>query len=273
MKRRVVLPRGDESTRRIRSVLKSRAVHAITPDENAPSLPACDEARRFWSERAWSEFAAIPAMGQTTLAGVRGGMSLDALGVLTQIASDEVAHTEISRDLANELGGYVEDIPSGLHYQPAVLAQPSEMSLGAWIVANGCISETLSLELMRIRLPYARHPRVRATLQRIHQDEAVHARAGWMLAEQVLPTLSEGTREELAEYALALIETLRKTWVTSGLPTEVRREARRIREVTSEQGLGAAPPDEADAALETKLASFVVPRLRALGLVHLPVTP
>jgi hypothetical protein len=232
-------------------------------------LPQCDEARRFWSERAWSEFAAVPAISQTVLAAVREGASLDALSALTQIAADEVRHTELSRDLANRFGGYVEDIPSGLHYQPHVLADPSAASLPHWLVATGCVSETLSLELMQGRLAHTKHPRVLTVLQRIQQDEAVHARTSWVLAERLLPTLSEGERSHLADYVGALIDSVRKTFVTSGLPAEVRAEARRMRQVTFEAGLGACPPDEADALVERKLETFILPRLVKLGLTDL----
>ncbi len=266
--RPVPLPEGDAETRRIRSVLVERARGACGRFEDA--LPRCDEARRFWSERAWSEYAAVPAISQTVLALVREGGSMDELGALTQISADEVRHTELSRDLADAFGGYVEEIPSGLSYAPALLADPSAATFAQWVVGNGCVSETLSFELMAARLKHTHHPLVSCVLTRVLQDEAVHARTSWMIAERLLPTLSEFDREVLGDYVLELVEAIRKTFVTARLPPAIRAEARRIREVTASLGFGACPPDEADARVEQKLAELVLPRLRALGLSSLP---
>ena len=54
----------------------------------AGSVPQKDAARRFWSERTWSEFAAVPAVSQVVLALVREGAPLDTLGAYTAIADD-----------------------------------------------------------------------------------------------------------------------------------------------------------------------------------------
>ena len=79
----------------------------------AGALPKNDAARRFWSERTWSEFAAVPAVSQVVLALVREGAPLDTLGAYTSIADDEVRHALLSRELAQKLGGYVDEIPEG----------------------------------------------------------------------------------------------------------------------------------------------------------------
>lgn len=250
---------------RLRQVLHQRASTPL-PAAGALTLQKCDEARRFWSERAWSEYAAVPAMSQTILALVRDGGSMDELGAISQMAADEVRHTELSRDVAEAFGGYTEDIPSGLPYAPQSLADNASGSFAQWVVGNGCVSETLSLELMRARLQHTRHPAIAEVLQRILQDEAVHARTSWLTAERVVPMLDGFDREVLSEYVLELVEVVRRTFVTSGLPAAVRDEARRIRNVTAEAGLGACPADEADALVEAKLEQVILPRLTKLGL-------
>ena len=67
MRRSVPLPVGSEPSRRVREALTERA-RADVPRPGSATLPQCDEARRFWSERAWSEYAAVPAMSQAMLA-------------------------------------------------------------------------------------------------------------------------------------------------------------------------------------------------------------
>ncbi len=261
----VPLRRGDDATRRTRQALQERAA-AVDLLAGVGSLPVCPEAARFWSERAWSELAAVPAMSQTALALVRDSADLDSLGAMMQIGADEVRHTELSRDVANGLGGYVELIPADAAWEPALLGEASSMPLPFWIVANGCISETLSLELLRARLAYAGQPTIHAVLSTIVKDEAVHQRIGWQLAARVLPDVSRAVKRELAGYARAMFELITKTFATTGLPPRSRREARRIREVTAAAGLGACPPDEADQLSHATVADHIVPRLRKLGI-------
>jgi hypothetical protein len=229
-------------------------------------MPRCEEAARFWSERAWSELAAVPAMSQTSLALLRAGGDLDALGAIMQIGAEEVRHTELSRDTADALGGYVETIPAGAAWEPARLGDPSAMPLPFWLVANGCISETVSLALMKARLNHTTHDGVRAVLQSVVKDEAVHAKLGWTIAERVLPELSTETKRELADYARAMIDVIGVTFATAGLPARQRREARSIREITATRGLGACPPDEADTVCFETIRRRVIPGLAALGV-------
>ncbi len=261
--KRAPLPKGPDDLRKIRAQLGRREgadlglLQGITP---------CEEAARFWSERAWSELAAVPAMGQTALALLRESGDIDSLGALMQIGSDEVRHTEMSRDVADALGGYVEIIPAGAAWEPMRLGDPSTMPLPFWLVANGCISETISLALMQARLPYATHPGVRAVLEATLKDEAVHARVGWSLAERVLPDVSATTKKQLAQYAAAMLDVIGVTFATAGLTGKAKKEARHIREVTSARGLGACPPDEADVVAVTTIRETIVPRLTAFGI-------
>ncbi len=86
MKAPVVLERGDATSKKLREALAGRS-RSGTPCR-FEALPPHDEARRFWSERAWSEYAAVPAMSQTVLALVREGGSMDELASLTLICAD-----------------------------------------------------------------------------------------------------------------------------------------------------------------------------------------
>lgn len=261
MSRSVRLDR-DTSLQRLRTVLEARRLPGTGADVD---LPHSDAARRFWSERAWSEYSAVPGMSQTLLAMVREGLSTDAVAAVSTLIRDEVTHTELSRDLADGFGGYIVEVPEGIAFDPMAVAGPSGAPLPFWLVGNGCISETVSLELMQARLKYTRHPRVRATLQSIIKDEATHSRLSWMIAQERIPQLQQWQRDELAEFAEELVETLTRSFGTSGMDDTDRRAARRMRQETSDLGLGACPPDEEDAVLEGTAAS-IRPRLRALGI-------
>jgi hypothetical protein len=205
-------------------------------------------------------------MAQTQLAVIRSSGPLDLLDALAVIGSDEVRHTEISKNLADAFGGYVEDIPETSEFRPQILAQPYGMPIHFWALSNGCVSETVSLELMRVRLPYTTNRTVRPVLQAIMKDESMHARLSWSLAEQIFLRLDEDSRRELAEYARDLFAVLPRTFVTRDLPTSVKRRQRKIRTEVAEKGLGAAPPDVEDAAFERIRDEVIFPRLRKLGI-------
>ncbi len=229
----------------------------------AGSLPRNDAARRFWSERTWSEFAAVPAVSQVVLALVREGAPLDTLGAYTSIADDEVRHALLSRELAQKLGGYVDEIPEGLAYAPRGLATPSDVPVHVWALANGCFSETVSLSLIRARHAETKHPVVRAVLAETLKDEAVHVRVAWELAEGLLPTLDADTKNDLRGYGADLAEMLRRTFGTQGLPPALARSERRLRDRTAEAGLGALDAQAENAVVDRALED-IDERLKSL---------
>jgi hypothetical protein len=217
------------------------------------SLPRSDAARRFWSERAWSELAAVPAVSQVVLALVRVGAPLDTLGAYTAIADDEVRHALLSQALAERLGGYVDEVPEGLGYAPRGLAAPSDVPVHVWGMANGCFSETVSFALIRARHAKTRHPVVRAVLAETLKDEAVHVRVAWTLAGQLLPELPRAERRELLAYGAELAQMLVRTFGTRGLPPGLARSERRLRDETAAAGLGALTADEENAVVDAAL--------------------
>ena len=161
------LPRADPSWRRLRDAQGKRTPLIDVPEGR---LPTHDAARRFWSQRTWAEYAAVPAVSQVVLALVREGAVLETMGAYLGIASDEVRHASLSRDLADRLGGYVEEVPEGLAYAPQGLAEPTDVPLAVWALANGCFSETVSLALIRARHAATKQPVVRAGLAETLRD-------------------------------------------------------------------------------------------------------
>lgn len=215
-----------------------------------------DSARRFWSMRTWSEFAAVPAVSQVVLALVREGAPLETLAAYTAIADDEVRHALLSRDLAERLGGYVDEIPEGLGYAPQSLANPSEVPVHVWALANGCFSETVSLELIRARHAATKHPVVRAVLNETLKDEAMHVRVAWELAAELLPTLETQQKRDLIGYGGELSQMLRCTFGTQDLPPDVRRRERKLRNETAKAGLGSLEAGDENALIDRVIESI-----------------
>ncbi|MCA3014996.1 MAG: ferritin-like domain-containing protein [Myxococcaceae bacterium] len=261
---RVALGAGNLEWRKVRRAQLARGRRALN-DVPEASLQSSDEGRRFWSRRTWSELAAVPAVSQVVLALVREGAAVEALAAYTTIAQDEARHAALSRALAERLGGYDEDVPDGLDYEPARLARPSDAPYAVWALANGCFSETVSLELIRARHAATRHPVVRAVLAETLKDESLHVRVAWLTASEVLPNLSPTQRRELWDYGQALAEMARRTFATRGLPARLRRHEARLRDGAAAAGLGALPAAHEDALVDEALATITA-RLGRLGL-------
>lgn len=264
VKTRVLLPQGSAPWRKLRRAQTTRAKDLLE-DVPAAALPHNDAARRFWSQRAWSEYAAIPAISQVVLALVREGASLQTLGAYVSIAADEVRHALLSRELADRLGGYDEEVPEGLEYAPQGLADFSDVGAAVWALANGCFSETVSLELIRARHAGTKQPVVRRVLAETLKDEAVHVRVAWQLAEELLPKLPPSQRRELWDYGEDLGQMMRRTFGTQGLPVAAQRRERKMRNETARAGLGALDAAQEDAIVDAALASISI-RLAKLGV-------
>jgi hypothetical protein len=259
---KVPLVSGPQGLRRLRRRLEHGEGSEPIRDHD---LPRSDSARIFWSERAWSEYAAIPALSQLSLGLVREGGSIDALAAIGRMIHDEVRHTELARELADSFGGYEEEIPRDLPYQPAVLAEIEGQSAVSWLLSI-VISESISAALLQARHASAKHPRVREVLELVLRDERAHAATGWVLARELIPTLEESARTELAFHALEIFESIGSTFATAGLPSLTRARERRIREDTASLGLGSLAPDDEDALVARVIGEVVAPRLAQVGV-------
>jgi hypothetical protein len=146
---------------------------------------------------------------------------------------------------------------SGLRQNPLQLsrrnARPSDVPVHVWAIANGCFSETVSLELIRARHAVTKQPLVRAVLAETLKDEAVHVRVAWELAQTLLPALPLGERRELWFYGQDLSELLRRTFGTAGLEAKLRRRARAVRDRTHAAGLGSLDADAEDRVVSTTI--------------------
>lgn len=256
--------RAGSTWKKLRGARSARVESALFQLPAGP-VPKNDAARRFWSRRTWSEFAAVPAVSQVVLSLVRAGAPLEVLGAYTAIADDEVRHAMLSRDLAERLGGYVDQVPEGLDYAPTGLAQPTDVPVHVWALATGCFNETVSLALIRARLAVTKQPLVRQVLAETMRDEAVHVRVAWEMAETLLPTLDLRERRELWFYGQDLGEMLRRTFGTAGLDGALKRRERTLRDQTHEAGLGSLEADAEDRVVTLALNDVFTRLMPLLG--------
>jgi hypothetical protein len=179
MPKTLPLPQAIPGIAKISAALEARLRGEYPlPDFSGFSKPVRDAARRFWSQRAWSEYAALPVLSQILLKLSAEGAPLEELSAATGILQDEALHTALSVQVAEGLGGYVEDIPNYLRFDIQSLSAPSEMPLVLWLVVGCCIGETVSRALIRTRLKVITAPPLKVRVARTLRDENVHVAFG-----------------------------------------------------------------------------------------------
>jgi hypothetical protein len=222
-----------------------------------------DSARRFWSQRADTEYAAVPAISQVVLALVREGASLNTIRAYNTIVDDEIRHAALSKELAQRLGGYV----SAPHLQGSAerLAQPTDVPVVVWALANGCLSETVSLSLISKRYAKTKTPLVKAVLAETLKDEAVHVKVAWTLASEVLPALTANAKRELSDYGREYVHMLKQTFGTSNMQGAMKRRETKLRDETFSADLGSLSAAEENTIIDETLTD-ISKRLRVYGV-------
>lgn len=264
---RIPLPPATPAVERIESRLGDRlAAHYPLGSFAGYSRKQRDAARRFWSQRAWSEYTAIPALAQILIKGVAEKVPLDESAALTAIIHDEALHTQLSQSAAEALGGYVEEVPGELSFDPYSFTAPSDQSMMAALLLGGCLGEATSRALIRARLDYTTHPGLKAITARTLEDESVHVAFAWAVARRVIPELSVATRRELAQMIEPNVAAALSARAGRGRSSSARQAQRRLKDVVAEAGLGSCPAEVEDHAVRTLFERTIVPDLTRLGL-------
>jgi hypothetical protein len=245
-----------------------KRLDAEFPLPSYASLPrqTREAARRFWSERAWSEYAALPAVCQISLRLAAESASLGELASAAAILQDEALHTALSVKVAEAMGGYLAEIPAELSFDALPLTGPIELPSAVWLAVACCVGETVSRALIQARLPHTREPALKALVARTLRDENLHVAFGWAAARVAIAPLERASRRALAEHCRGAIAAVYRGPATASLPGRFGRSERKLRARVAAAGLGCCPPEEEDAAVEACLRKFIAPNLRKLGV-------
>ncbi len=224
------------------------------------------DAALFWSQRAWSEYAALPILSQVLLRSVGEAAPLTESQAAAGILQDEALHTRLSRDVAEAFGGYEAQVPPHFAYDPAALSQPSELGLAGWLVAGGAVGETLSRALISARLKYTEPPQLKAIVTRTLKDENVHVAFTWAALERAVKPLRKQEKRRLVEIAAPTVEAAYRSLCTDGLSGAALKSERRLRQRLADARLGCCPPDVETDVVNEALQRFIVPGLQRVGL-------
>ena len=250
---------------RIDAVLSER----LSGDYPLTALPRLNRSLRadaamFWSERAWSEYSALPLISQVLLEGIKSCAPLNETAGAAAILQDEALHTRLARDVAESFGGYLDLVPTHLDYDPIGLAG-SRYTLAEWLIAGGCVGETLSRALIQARLRYTAPPQLHAIVQRTLRDENVHVAYAWAAFARAVAPLSKIEKRCLLEVSAPTVDAAFRGLATEGITGKPGAAERRLRQRVADAGLGCCPPDEETRVVRATLETVIVPGLRRAG--------
>jgi hypothetical protein len=170
-------------------------------------------ARHAWTGAAFQEHRTAVACAMTLQALLDARAPLDLLALAARFPLDELVHVELCARMAMEVGGGTEilhhpdelctNAPAGL--RPLVRAADL-------VMRYFCVSEALSIPLLRRIWKAATHPLPRAVLGRIVKDEAAHGTFGWMFLDWALPSLEPDEIAHVGRAADLAIAAIRENW-------------------------------------------------------------
>jgi hypothetical protein len=226
-----------------------------------------DAARRFWSQRAWSEYCALPVVGHILLKQIEAGAPLATVSSAAAVLHDESLHTALSVQAAEAFGGYVDDVPSHLAYDAGGLSTRSTLPLAVWLMVGCCIGETVSRALIQARLKRTREPRLKALIARTLKDENMHVAYGWAAAGEVAGRLDREHLNTLVSWCESGLAGMWRGPSTLDINGRGQAIERRLRQRVADAGLGSCTPDEENAVVAQCIDHFIVPGLRKLGVL------
>jgi hypothetical protein len=170
-------------------------------------------ARLAWTTAAFQEHRTGIACAMALQALMEARAPVDLIALAARFPLDEMVHVELCARMAMELGGGTEilhdpetlvaDAPPGL---------PPLLRAADLVMRFFCVSEAVSIPLLRGTWKATAHPLPRAVLGRIVKDEAAHGTFGWSFLDWALPLLDDDAVAHLGRAADVGIAAVRRVW-------------------------------------------------------------
>jgi hypothetical protein len=175
-----------------------------------------------------------------------------------EFASEERRHGVLCGAVASALGGEaVTDVDDA----PAFPDHP-EVSLEEAIVRNvmsiGCLAETVAVALIGAEREEMPAGELRELLTQIWSDEIGHARFGWRLVAEVLPSMTDDARARTSAYLRVALRELERHELAHLPDSPGRGEAGKA--------IGLCSGRDARKLFYATVEQVILPRLNGLGL-------
>ncbi len=166
-------------------------------------------ARAAWTQQALSEYGTAVSMTQLLEALARAAMPLDLITLAATAVTHELEHAELYSRLAMSLGG-----GAPLPFEPTSLGLPTPtvgdpvQRANELMVKLCCVGEAFSFPMLAAGLEAPLQPLVRAVLERVVAEEALHGRLGALYLEWVAEELRDDERVRLGAVATQMLASL-----------------------------------------------------------------
>ncbi|MFO0547532.1 MAG: hypothetical protein U0271_04035 [Polyangiaceae bacterium] len=166
---------------------------------------------RAWASRANAEYLSMALFAELSARAAEIGMPLEITCGLSRLVQDEARHSELCARVSSALGGPdavtlpAEELSFRTRSAPHT-AVSNELGFARWVLGMFCVGEASSVALLEAMANVAADdPCIAVVLETLHQDEVLHDRFGWAVAEMLVPRFDEAERDWLgAELAQAL---------------------------------------------------------------------
>lgn len=232
----------------------------LRDDYNPEALRA---ALRVWTLRQRNEHASAAVFARLVPKLMASGLGIEFCTMATKAAADELHHGELCAQVVAALGGTpieLGSVPTSPLPQHSGCSELESTLRHAMFV--GCLAETVAVAFTAEEREQTTQPFIKKVITQISADEVHHARFGWALAEQVVPTLSPKERDNLSRWlkvAFAYLEREEMTEVPIGpSPSE--------KLIAQGKNIGVCDNRETRELFYETVRSVIVPGLEALGL-------
>jgi hypothetical protein len=166
-----------------------------------------DGARWSWTQTAFSEYASAAAFAEIAAALAAAGAPIDMIAAAGDFVVDEIVHVEASARIASALGGGVPlEVDLGRLVRPSIAVDP-RLRAAELLVRTSCVGEALTVPLLKLARELSGSTVVAAAIQRIVQDEALHAQLGEWFLDWADAWLDDDARLHLGAVAGAAVRS------------------------------------------------------------------
>lgn len=250
---RVALRRGKED-----DFLESRALIG-----GAYSELAMTAARSLWARRLVQEHQSATVFSRLLPQLIEAGAPLEFKTTLLRMSMDELHHAAICGRVLEALGALPE-VQTDL--ATAALPEHADVSPIERAVRNVmfvcCLSETYAVAITAEERQQAREPIVQRAIERIHSDESLHARFGWLYLAHALPQFSAEAIMRTNAYLRVAFRYLEEKELAA-MPLEQGFPAVLLEECAA---LGVSSTADARELFFQTIEDVIVPGLSKLGL-------
>jgi hypothetical protein len=212
-----------------------------------------------WRRRTVAEYTSAAIAHHVTLWLIRLAAPPDLIRDGLRVVADELAHTELSAEVADAAGGDV----TAATIEPASLTLPCDdpvIALVSTILRFFCIGETLAVPLFRMLRQRCSVPVARRALDQVLRDETRHRQFGWDVLDWALLAGGPPTLQLVADQTPAMVDEVLSLYATRSSDQSDWHLGPEVR------AWGLASPIDYASTVSSALVTDVLPRLAVRGV-------